>query len=580
VPNLLTAAKRGFDRKDHELPALSLYGWAMQHLDHEPDEWDEEAIHVSDYRYILEPEEGGCERQLWHRLRQDEASDRTLWERMMFDQGFALQIRFSWLLCQGLPKEWGLEAVEIDLSEGLPAGDVGSCDLVLASDTDLLAVEIKTQRGRAFKYLDEPKPSHVLQSQGEAYALKRIYPERDLNHRIVYLDREGQNTPLVFPTDTGEEAEERVLEASSYVNQIKGTLDHDPPDPLSPIIEVRENKGPNSIYLKEPWMCEYCLTPDTKVVTSDLRWVEIGDVGSGDQLLAFDEDAPSGNRMRRDWQIADVNHARRIKRQCFEIYFANGDTITASANHLWLAKKFSKQGGGRYEWVRTIDLVKMKRVDSRPFAVCKVLEPWNVLDSRLSGYLAATLDGEGSVRQYADEESNTEGIDINFSQLDNRMLEIATTYLDALGFEYGKAHMHDGVYRVRLEGPKADRLRFLGSVRPPMKLANFSIYSIGCMQAIEQVVVDSIEPAGKQEVVALDTSTSTLVAEGYASHNCDFKGTSCPGALEPDLTEHGIVAKGDHEDLGSLDWKVDGGLKDRIEIEIARAVQSNNVKTK
>jgi len=258
VPNLLDCAERGYERADEELPALSLYGWAMARLDHEPGEWDETRVHLSDYRYSLSPDEGGCKRQLFHRLRQDNASDPTLWMRMMWDQGFALQIRFSWLLCQGLPEPWDLEAVEMDVSRGLPGDDIGSCDLVLSAPGHLLGIEMKTQRGRAFRYLDEPKPSHVIQSEGEAYALQQMHPEREVSHRLVYLDREGQNTPLVFPTATGPEAEKRVLEASHYANRVLDSLDGEAPDPLSPHIAVRENKGPNSIYLEQPWMCEYC----------------------------------------------------------------------------------------------------------------------------------------------------------------------------------------------------------------------------------------------------------------------------------------------------------------------------------
>jgi len=316
VPNLLDTAERGYERADEELPALSLYGWAMQHLDHEPGEWDETAVHVSDYRYILEPEEGGCDRQLWHRFRQDDASDPTLWERMMWDQGFALQIRFSWLLTQGLPEPWGLETVEMDVSRGLPGSDVGSCDLVLTAPGRVLGIEMKTQRGRAFRYLDEPKPSHVLQSEGEAQALKQLFPDREVSHRLVYLDREGQNTPLVFPTETGLEAEKRVLAASNYVNQIRGQLDEDPPDPLAPQIEVRENKGPNSIYLNELWPCDYC---DFKgescpgALSEDLKGHGIVAKGDHTDLDSLDWRADDGLVSRMEIEIARAVQSGNVK---------------------------------------------------------------------------------------------------------------------------------------------------------------------------------------------------------------------------------------------------------------------------
>jgi len=257
-PDLIDTIEKGFQRADEELPALSLYGWAMQHLDHEPDTWDEESIHLSDYKYSLDPEEGGCGRQLYHRLRQDASDDPSLWERLMWDQGFAMQIRVSWLIAQGLPEEWDLEAVEMDVSDGLPGDDVGSCDLVLSSDSHILGVEMKTQRGRAFQYLDEPKDSHVMQAEAEAYALGEMYPKKDLSHRLLYLDREGQNEPLVFPTEYSFDSAQRVLVASAYVHEIADSLDEDAPEPLAPEISVRENKSANSIYLEQPWVCDYC----------------------------------------------------------------------------------------------------------------------------------------------------------------------------------------------------------------------------------------------------------------------------------------------------------------------------------
>jgi len=199
---------------------------------------------------------------------------------------------------------------------------------------------------------------------------------------------------------------------------------------------------------------------------------------------------------------------------------------------------------------------------------------WEILSSRLAGYLAATIDGEGTVRQ-------DQTLDISFAQQDNRMLEAATSYLDALKFEYGKSltgGTNNDVYRIRLEGSKAERLRFLGSIRPEMKLHNFDIERIGTMQAIETVVVDSVYPVGTQEVIALDTSTSTFVAEGYASHNCDYRPKSCSGALPDHLTNLGIVAKGDHRD-GSLDVRVEEN-EEEVTAAIATAIDAQNVSFK
>lgn len=257
--NLIEAVEKGYERFDEELPTLSLYGWAMSRLDHEPGDWDESKVHLSDYRYSLAPDEGGCERQLVHRFRGDERNPPTLWERMMWDQGFALQVRFSWLISKGLPDFWTIYGVEVDLSEGLPGDHVGSCDLVLIGEggQSVLGIEVKTQRGRAFQYMDGPRESHVLQATTELYALNRIFPDATVEQRIVYLDREGQNAPRVFPVAPDEE---RVEEAARFADGVRERAgdDGEPPEPLAPKIEVRENKGPDSTYLKEPWMCAYC----------------------------------------------------------------------------------------------------------------------------------------------------------------------------------------------------------------------------------------------------------------------------------------------------------------------------------
>lgn len=282
--NLFDCIERGYERSDEELPTLSLYGWAMANLDHEPDEWDESAIHVSDYKYSLDPSEGGCDRQLWHRLRGDEREEPKLYERVMWDQGFAMQIRYTWLMTHGLPEGWKMREVEMDISEGLPADDVGSCDLVLESEDTIVGVEIKTQRGNAFKYGDFPRPSHEIQAQGELYALKNLFPEREVVQRILYCDREGQNAPELYPV--GHEPE-RIEAASRYVSSI--LVAEDEPDPLDPLIEVRENKGPNSIYLKELWPCSYCSYKGVScpgALPDELT--ELGIVAKGDHNGDFD----------------------------------------------------------------------------------------------------------------------------------------------------------------------------------------------------------------------------------------------------------------------------------------------------
>jgi hypothetical protein len=230
----------------------------------------------------------------------------------MWDQGFAMQIRFSWLICKGLPKAWSLHHVEMDVSVGLPGTDTGSCDLVLKNKKSrrMMGIEFKTQRGRAFSYLNEPKPSHRLQAEAETYALENIHaPRYTIHHALMYLDREGQNAPRVFPTSLDNSSRKRVEEASRFVNILAEEtrlpeMRDTPPETLDPQIKVRQNKGPNSIYLEEPWMCSYCEFKN-EACPGALNDELIGNgiVGKGDHegdfdLKVYNDDPEMGEKIR------------------------------------------------------------------------------------------------------------------------------------------------------------------------------------------------------------------------------------------------------------------------------------------
>ncbi|HEY5727844.1 MAG TPA: phage terminase large subunit, partial [Acidimicrobiia bacterium] len=88
---------------------------------------------------------------------------------------------------------------------------------------------------------------------------------------------------------------------------------------------------------------------------------------------------------------------------------------------------------------------------------------------------------------------------------------------------YSNGHQGVGVRKINLLGGRSEALRFLGTVRPHRLLANWlkmgGAESLGMMSILDQVPVVDVEPLGPREVVALATSTGTLVANGYAHHN-------------------------------------------------------------
>ena len=147
---------------------------------------------------------------------------------------------------------------------------------------------------------------------------------------------------------------------------------------------------------------EFCLAPDTRVVTSDLRWVPIRDVEIGDELVGFDEDL-SGSKMKR----TVVESKRTLTMPSYEIVMGDGTSMVASSLHLWVvagaggefAPGYARTPDGKREthsnrrkWCKTEDLIPGVH------KIVKWASPWGPLPDESAydaGYLSAMLDGEG-----------------------------------------------------------------------------------------------------------------------------------------------------------------------------------------
>lgn len=254
-----------------------------------------------------------------------------------------------------------------------------------------------------------------------------------------------------------------------------------------------------------------CLTPDTKVLTKDLRYVEIGSVQVGDVLVGFDEESPTKGAHRKIRETT-VTKAERILRPTYEIALSDGTVVKASDGHLWLVST----AGRRTVWKRTDELASTDRI-------FKIFDKWDHIEDYRTGYLAAAFDGEGHFSRQAM---------LGFSQRDNVMLKKVRKYLDELGFKYWERHetgTNNDVTVLHIAGGRASMSRFLGQIRPERLLQKVNLNSFGSIgrhdfvgQDFEHPLVLSVESVGGREVVALETTTQTFIAEGLASHNCKW----------------------------------------------------------
>ena len=263
----------------------------------------------------------------------------------------------------------------------------------------------------------------------------------------------------------------------------------------------------------------YCVTPETRILTSDLRWVRADSIKVGDKLIGFDENPPKryGQRKFNETLVEDVG---AIERPCYEVTLNDGTKVTCSEEHQWLV--FT--AGSRTVWKQTKDLVSTDRI----YKVCDV---WEDLpqDYRL-GYLSASFDGEGCLTQV-----NGKIQQLTFSQRDNAMLKQVKEYLTDFGFDYNADYFDkrkldkgkDPVYKLFIKGGKRELLRFLGSVRPRRLLENFDPNQLGTVRCSNGDLgsdihprVESIKYVGTKKVIPIRTTSHTYVAEGLASHNC------------------------------------------------------------
>lgn len=256
-----------------------------------------------------------------------------------------------------------------------------------------------------------------------------------------------------------------------------------------------------------------CVAPDTKVLLNNLRYVRAGDLQVGDKLLAFDEEAPTGKR--RLFREAVVEETRRLSLECYEVQTDDGCVTIASVDHPWLTRS-----GVAHSW----SLTKNLRIGSQILTLGK---PWEQGDSYSDGYIAALLDGEGSL------ESNGR---VKFTQQNNACLSTALTILNEHGIPYRVQSKKVGVrgyeecYDIVLFGGngieargdlRANVWKLLGQTRPERiiqeKFANS--WKNVSIQIAKTTRVIGLRYVGEREVAAFSTSTRTFIGNGMFMHN-------------------------------------------------------------
>lgn len=147
---------------------------------------------------------------------------------------------------------------------------------------------------------------------------------------------------------------------------------------------------------------DLCTTGDAQILMADLSYKRADQVVPGDQVLAFDE-KPNSNKKRffRSGKVSKTAHYTPQK--LYAVRMKNGNTIKCTAEHPWLTER----------GFRTTEQLYLAFSAKEKCLSIKSLVPphqdWNDYIQPISdksqydlGYLAGSLDGDGTYGRYID----------------------------------------------------------------------------------------------------------------------------------------------------------------------------------
>ncbi|WP_238368275.1 Hint domain-containing protein [Mesobacterium pallidum] len=270
----------------------------------------------------------------------------------------------------------------------------------------------------------------------------------------------------------------------------------------------------------------FCLEEQTRVLTADLRWVPICDLRPGDEVVSVDERVPGGRGAARKMRTATVQAARQVRRMGYRITFSDGREVVCTDQHPWLARAAAKQ----QPFWRAMDRAapnaeRSLKVGHQVRSICT---PWDAADVE-DGWFGGMIDGEGSLSL-----PSRSGASVCVSQRPGPVWDRLVSYAKSRGYHYrieadgtSRASKFGDTPVPKLVFSRSDEIfRLMGQTRPTRGLSESFRFWEGKElpgkrnadnSAWNEIV--SIDPVGMVDMIDLQTSTGTFIAEGMVSHN-------------------------------------------------------------
>jgi hypothetical protein len=301
--------------------------------------------------------------------------------------------------------------------------------------------------------------------------------------------------------------------------------------------KVRTNKGLPIEFRDHGFLLDYikdehnrivvrkCTHPDTKILRADLRWIAIKDIQPGDSIVGFEEQSPKGKGNRRHFEESIVYDKWTVKKQAFKLTLEDGRSIIASDEHPFLGMITRGKIRNQYAWYK---LSEYKPGDS----LRVIFDVWESGHDYESGWMAGLMDGEGSLKV----SRKSGGSDFVISQHPNGIADRAEAYLKYYGFKYHSRdddhkdryiHRNDKIRRLVLSRT-SEIIRLIGQTQPTRWIDSkfWKGLALGMLGDKTKMKIVSIKPVGEIDLIDIETSSRTFIAEGIATHNCTQVGAS------------------------------------------------------
>lgn len=292
----------------------------------------------------------------------------------------------------------------------------------------------------------------------------------------------------------------------------------------------------------------YCVTPETKVLTSFLEWKPAGRLKIGESLVGFD-DSPirttSSIKSRRKIRNSVVLHNGLIKQPVYALHLTDGTILKSSGEHPWL---ISTKVSRNQVWRTTKDIFDDVHKGYRRYML-KFIPVWRRTPKQFSydaGYIAGMFDGEGHISVHKStginggKRKNSTSLGVGLAQNPNEALNYIKLYLDENNIKYSaRKNSSSNCVNILLLGNWQDKVKFLGMIRPKRLLSRFykTFTELGYNAELTDGKLEEVlrvEYLGLQDVVALETSTHTYFAEGFGAHNSVAQHSILVASILPD----------------------------------------------